>query len=815
MAEYITLSDYSIKPGRIEGVFSDKEHRFEAVYLKNIRKSEIFKEVNMSKENDTYVFSFNAESQELAGGTWYPVMVDSEGNEFFFRYNDIVNNKDVGIMLELSEKGLYCNPETKIHYMAALDADSLFSIRKWKNKLDYIKKGTFIVKKYDNTGDEIILYPKKCSCSGVLQAEIWLWSRSLKKIHRIPVDVNQLKGKSFRVSLSDFFELEKENFGKLWEIFLVINSDGKYIQNRIEMRKGSGKKGAVLKVDVDESERYVMSKELDGQTVFQVYFDQLSKMCAKVISKEALYKGMYRGEVRDIKMKNGILYIAFNYNRKEFVNKRLMLRHYSEIDNKLSEYFFETTEEEDVFRIDMSLIEWTPLRYEMILLADKDNYTYEFRVVGVNENFRKKLSDMYKNSFVTKDGILVYMTETIGGKLIIECRKKNRYDNMKYRFNEFVSKYTAYIYGKVYPKNKVCMFYEKFCTAAQDNSYYMFEYFMKHKKEGIVPIYVLEKDSPDYKSMKKKYGKNVVTFMGIRHLSYIRNAKVFVSTDSKRHCYRWRSGNTRIMQIIARKKFVFLQHGVVGFKRVDNIYGKKFANKADLFIASSDFEKDIIERNFGYNKKEIIVTGLARWDKLEDKSQDDNMIFYMPTWRNWIYEEENSLFEQTDYYKKYCEIINSDRIIDILEKKKTRMVFCLHPKFKQYSPMFSSKSDRIEIVEFGKCRINEMIMKCKMLITDYSSISWDVLYMEKPVLFYQFDCEKYMEKQGTYINFDKEVFGERATSFEEFAEKLENIIDNGYIIDSDKVLIDKYLPLRDKSNCKRIYKHVMSLIAGI
>ena len=218
--------------------------------------------------------------------------------------------------------------------------------------------------------------------------------------------------------------------------------------------------------------------------------------------------------------------------------------------------------------------------------------------------------------------------------------------------------------------------------------------------------------------MKKKYGNNVVTFMGIRHLSYIQNAKVFISTDTKRHCYRWRSGNTRIMQILGRKKFVFLQHGVVGFKKVDNIYGKKFANKADLFVASSDFEKDIIERNFGYSKKEIIVTGLARWDKLEDKSNENNMIFYMPTWRNWIYEAENELFEQTEYYKKYYEIINSDRIIDILEKNKAEMIFCLHPKFKQYSPMFKSKSDRIKVVEFGNCRINEMIMKANMLGTN-------------------------------------------------------------------------------------------------
>ena len=42
-----------------------------------------------------------------------------------------------------------------------------------------------------------------------------------------------------------------------------------------------------------------------------------------------------------------------------------------------------------------------------------------------------------------------------------------------------------------------------------------------------------------------------------------------------------------------------------------------------------------------------------------------------------------------------------------------------------------------------------------MLITDYSSVSWDIYYMEKPILFYQFDLEQYNETNGSYIDMDK------------------------------------------------------------
>lgn len=50
-------------------------------------------------------------------------------------------------------------------------------------------------------------------------------------------------------------------------------------------------------------------------------------------------------------------------------------------------------------------------------------------------------------------------------------------------------------------------------------------------------------------------------------------------------------------------------------------------------------------------------------------------------------------------------------------------------------------------------------MRCRMLITDYSSVCWDVLYQDKPSLFYQFDIDKYNEAHGSYIDMDTELFG--------------------------------------------------------
>jgi CDP-glycerol glycerophosphotransferase (TagB/SpsB family) len=54
--------------------------------------------------------------------------------------------------------------------------------------------------------------------------------------------------------------------------------------------------------------------------------------------------------------------------------------------------------------------------------------------------------------------------------------------------------------------------------------------------------------------------------------------------------------------------------------------------------------------------------------------------------------------------------------------------------------------------------LQDAIVRSSLLITDYSSVAWDFLYLDKPVLFYQFDVEKFNEYRGAYINLN-DLFG--------------------------------------------------------
>lgn len=94
------------------------------------------------------------------------------------------------------------------------------------------------------------------------------------------------------------------------------------------------------------------------------------------------------------------------------------------------------------------------------------------------------------------------------------------------------------------------------------------------------------------------------------------------------------------------------------------------------------------------------------------------MIFYMPTWRNWIKEANEEDFVKTDYYKAYSEILNSEKLAQILEKNNVNMVFCLHPKFRDYMHCIEVKSPNITTVGYDEgIAVNKLLMKCSMFIT--------------------------------------------------------------------------------------------------
>jgi len=314
------------------------------------------------------------------------------------------------------------------------------------------------------------------------------------------------------------------------------------------------------------------------------------------------------------------------------------------------------------------------------------------------------------------------------------------------------------LFNRLYRNKSIWLIGERKDTA-QDNSYHLYTYIRtNHKHQNA--YYVIDKNAEDYQRIK--HLGNIVHFNSLKHTLYLLvSHKTINSYSEASNMY-----TTAYKNIIKyypewqQNEKVFIQHGVIGVSRVNHVLHKNRMNYSQ-FVVSSPFEKKHIVKEFGYENKEVVVTGLARWDALQDTSKGKE-ILVMPTWRNWI-KTEKQLFE-SDYWNRYMSLFKNPDFKRILEERDLTVTFFPHYQMQQLIESFPVLGERIRIARQGEETVQSLLKRHSILITDYSTVSFDFAYMNKPVFFYQFDYDEFYSKHYNEgpINHKKDLFGERA-----------------------------------------------------
>lgn len=416
-----------------------------------------------------------------------------------------------------------------------------------------------------------------------------------------------------------------------------------------------------------------------------------------------------------------------------------------------------------------------------------------------------------ENSYVYDDGMILFPYVSSSREISIQYRVKGDYDGIKFRFKERLGLARFVFTYPLLKKKKIMLVFEKACAMAQDNGYYFFKYCMDNNMEkelGYNIYYVIDRNAPDRVKIEK-YSDNIIDFMSTKHMAYALAADLLVSTDARQHIYPQRRKGSILFHFVKRAKLVFLQHGVTAMKKVDFFYGRQGGGRCEAFITTSEYEQKIIVDNFGYTAKEAPITGFARWDVLEDKSQNSREILIMPTWRSWLDDATDEIFMESDYYKHYTRLLQSPKLEKMLEEEDLYLNFYLHTKFRDYISNFNIHGDRIKLMTFGETPLNELMMRCKLLVTDYSSVAWDVFYQKKPVVFFQFDREEYLDIHGSYMDFETELFGKNVLDIDELCDTITMHARNGFKLPEElKKRHSYYYKYVDDQNSKRICEYI-------
>ena len=499
----------------------------------------------------------------------------------------------------------------------------------------------------------------------------------------------------------------------------------------------------------------------------------------------------------------------------EWLGFVIRYNHKVEADREAYLFAAETmSEEEKTVRMSFTVnLDEFPLRYTHWYIVGLYESKEGIRAARILWKRGKKTTTQFimnDENYKTPDGNIVFFY-SLGGKYLgLRYRELSPYDTKGTRLKECVARGIYQYAGKNLRKRNITLIYEKRCEHAQDNGYHFFRYCMDNDMEeylGRKIYYVITKDSVDRKKLKQ-YRKNLLTFMSMKHLVYAQAAKLMLSPDSRAHAYIWQVQSSVIAGKIRKIPHVFLGHGVLAMKRLNDSFTAR-SMKSVLCTVVSEHEKRIFTEELGFKGTHVAITGYARFDALHDMSQGRREILVMPTHRQWLFGVERKVFVESEYYRRYMELINSPHLIEQLEKHDLTLLFYLHPSIGEHVDAFTSTSDRVKIVPYGETPLDDLMMQSKMLVTDYSSVAWDMLYMGKPIVFYQYDLQDHLDTWGSYIDLETESPGARAEDFEGLLAAIDLYIDNGFTLDPELAAKrDTYYEYLDPNNSRRICEEI-------
>lgn len=347
--------------------------------------------------------------------------------------------------------------------------------------------------------------------------------------------------------------------------------------------------------------------------------------------------------------------------------------------------------------------------------------------------------------------------------------------------------------------------------SAGDNGEALFAYIRKHFRK-VSAWFVLSPSSEDYARLRR-IGP-VAAYRGYLHkLLTLACDCQLISAGTRDSENPFFKGNAPYSDMMARQKYVFLQHGVLRYDL--SSWGNRYVKNFCAFITSSPIEKkSVVDGDYFYREDQVWDTGLARYDLLYHDER--RIVTVMPTWRKYLVDSPDA-FEGSHFFKAWIAVLQDPRLHAALEKHGYTLQLVMHPNMRAFAHCFSPL-DKVTIAD-PKMAYRDIVAQSDLLITDFSSIIFDFAYLEKPVLSYQFDYEDYFSGSHTMTpgSFDEEQdgIGEVCTDHDALIDAVLRLLDRGCRLD-DKYAqrIERFFSHHDQSNCRRIVQKTWQAVQG-
>ncbi|MEE8727855.1 MAG: CDP-glycerol glycerophosphotransferase family protein [Rahnella inusitata] len=358
---------------------------------------------------------------------------------------------------------------------------------------------------------------------------------------------------------------------------------------------------------------------------------------------------------------------------------------------------------------------------------------------------------------------------------------------------------------------------------ADDNAEHLYRHISKEHPE-VNAFFVLRKSSHDWQRLKKE-NFNLIPFGSKEHKIALAWAEHVISSHADQYIVAQLNPPFRFIDNDIR--YTFLQHGVTK----DDISDWLNKKPIDLFITTTTDEHNSIIKDgssYKFSENEVVLTGMPRYDKLYKMSKKTikKNILIMPTWRNGIVgkatgqgndRDLNKNFHENEYAIQWKKFLHSPTLKKLASDENNNIIFFPHVNIKPYIDGFDIPSYVNTMIHSPDVSIQKVFSEAIILITDYSSVAFDVAYINTPVIYFQFDREKvfssglHIYKNG-YFNYFKDGFGPVCLDIKELEIALNLYHKRKYKLESKfKKIINKTFTQRNGGCCERIYEKIIAL----
>ena len=264
-----------------------------------------------------------------------------------------------------------------------------------------------------------------------------------------------------------------------------------------------------------------------------------------------------------------------------------------------------------------------------------------------------------------------------------------------------------------------------------------------------------------------------------------------------------RSDRKLLLRLILQTKYMISSHGPPLWRgknqtSIELYHGiplkrllKRFGNAIDKFVVPSEFVGVLFSANFQAPLDRFIPLGQPRCDALFssrtrsfdllntilgiDVNEFERILLYLPTFRDYDMQATVGILMDLFHDGKFRSFLKDRNILFLIKP---------HPRNEEQFQQYEHYFDNFRIIKNYELleryiTLYDLLPSVDILITDYSSVYFDYLLLNRPIVFYAPDLEEYRRTRGFLLEpYERWTPGDKARNVSELIAAIEEALTN-------------------------------------